>query len=148
MIIDIIPCAVVTSLETDAFMAIVAYYDMLTVRGNPARGREAGTQGSVAILTERQKNVQGCVSQDSDPMNSVPRKVGELGLNALAGHTMKFSGCTWYKIEFGKEKGNLEALSKKVNLMIEILARPVSKNNNLRKLHDKQVVPARQRGIW
>ena len=37
---DIIPCVVVTSLETDAFMAIVAYFDMLMVRGNPARGQE------------------------------------------------------------------------------------------------------------
>ena len=41
------------------------------------------------------------------------------------GHTRKFTGCTWYKIEFGKEEGNLEALSKKVNFMTEILARPV-----------------------
>ena len=40
VIIDIIPCVVVTSLETDAFVAIVAYFDMLMVRGNPARGRE------------------------------------------------------------------------------------------------------------
>ena len=31
VIIDIIPCVVVTSLETDAFMAIVADFDMLTV---------------------------------------------------------------------------------------------------------------------
>ena len=34
VIIGIIPCVVVTSLETDAFMAIVTYF------GNPARGRE------------------------------------------------------------------------------------------------------------
>ena len=40
MIIGIIPCVVVTSLETDAFMAIVADIDMLMVRRNPARGRE------------------------------------------------------------------------------------------------------------
>ena len=40
VILDIIPCVVVTSLETDTFMAIVAYFDMLTVKGNPARGRE------------------------------------------------------------------------------------------------------------
>ena len=71
-----------------------------------------------------------------------------IGIERFGGTHLKFSGCTWYKIEFGKEKGNLEALSKKVNLMSEILARPVSKNNNLRKLHDKQVVPAQQRGIW
>ena len=31
--------------------------------------------------------VQGCVSQNSDPMNSNPRKAGELGLNASVGHT-------------------------------------------------------------
>ena len=37
-------------------------------------------------------------------MNSVPRKVEELGLNASAGHTRKFSGCTRYKTEFGKGK--------------------------------------------
>ena len=60
---------------------------------------------------------------------------------------MKFSGCIWCKIEFGNEKGNLEALSKKVNLMSEILARPVWRNH-LRKPHDKQVVSAKQRGIW
>ena len=44
-----------------------------------------------------------CIS-DSDPMHSFLRKVEELGLNASAGHTWKFSGCTWYKTEFGKEK--------------------------------------------
>ena len=48
---------------------------------------------------------------------------------ALRRDTRKFSGCTWYKTEFGKEKGNLEALSKKVNLMSEILARPVLRRN-------------------
>ena len=40
VILDIIPYVVVTSLETDACMAIVAYFDILTVRGDPARGRE------------------------------------------------------------------------------------------------------------
>ena len=52
LIIDIIPCVVVTSLETAAFMAIVAYVDKLMVRATSARGREDGTQGSVAILKE------------------------------------------------------------------------------------------------
>ena len=60
-------------------MAIVAYFDMLTVKGNPARVRKGGTQGSVAILKE--KNVQGCIFQDSDPMNSIVPKVEELGLD-------------------------------------------------------------------
>ena len=50
-------CVVVTSLETDAFMAIVACFDMLIVRENPARGRKEGTQGSVAILKEKTSKV-------------------------------------------------------------------------------------------
>ena len=39
VIIDIILCVVVTSLEAKAFMAMVAYFDMLMVIRNPARGR-------------------------------------------------------------------------------------------------------------
>ena len=73
--------------ETDAFMAIVAYFDMLKVRGNPARGRRKKVlKGSVAILNKK-KNVQGCASQNSDPMNSTLRKAGGLVWNASAGHT-------------------------------------------------------------
>ena len=41
---------------------------------------------------------------------------------------MKFLGCIWYETKFGKEKDSLEELSKKVNLMSEILARPVLKH--------------------
>ena len=56
-------------------------------------------------------------------MSSILRKAGEMGLNASAGHTMKFLGCIWNEKKIGKEEDNLEALSKKVNLMSEILAR-------------------------
>ena len=64
VIIDIIPCVVVTSLETDAFMALVAYFDTLTVKGNPSRVRkEEGTQGSVAILKEKKKRPRLCISR-------------------------------------------------------------------------------------
>ena len=38
-------------------------------------------------------------------MNSILRKAGELGLNASAGHAMKFSGCTWYETKIREEKG-------------------------------------------
>ena len=71
-----------------------------------------GTQGAVAILRER---VQGCVSQNSDPTNPILREVEELG--------------TGTKLNSGKQKDNLEALSKKVNLTSEVLARPVWRNN-------------------
>ena len=88
VIFGIIPCVVVTSLETDAFVAFVALFDMLMVRSNhSARSRKEGTQGAVAVLRER---VQGCVSQNSDPMNRILRQVGDLRLNASAGHTVKW----------------------------------------------------------
>ena len=61
MIIDIIPCVVVTSLETDAFVAIVAYFDMLTVTRNPARGREKKVL-KVAIM-RRKKGPRLCISK-------------------------------------------------------------------------------------
>ena len=54
-------------------------------------------------------------------MNSILRKVEELGFERFGGTHLKFSGCTWYKTEFGKEKGNREALSKKENLMGEVI---------------------------
>ena len=92
---DIIPCVVVTSVETDAFMAIIAYIDMLRVGSNPVPGRKEGAQGAVAILKE--KNVQGCVSQNSDPMNSILQKVEELGLNAPA-------ACTCYETKIRERK--------------------------------------------
>ena len=49
----------------------------------------------------------------SDPMNSILRKVEELVLNASAGHAWNSQDALGTKIEFGKEKSILEALSKK-----------------------------------
>ena len=40
VIIGILPCVVITSLETGAFVAIIACIDMLMVKRNPARGRK------------------------------------------------------------------------------------------------------------
>ena len=52
------------------------------------------------------------------------------------------------KFKFGKEKGHLEALSKMVNLMSEILARRSLRKEHLTRPHDKKSTPAKQRGIW
>ena len=70
----------------------------------------------ISCYSEREKNVQGCVSQNSDPMNFDSTKIWRIGIERFGGTHLKFFGCTWYKIEFG---------SKKVKLMSEILARPV-----------------------
>ena len=56
-------------------------------------------------MSEGKKKVQGCVSQNSDPMKSILRKARELGWNASAGHTMKCPGCTWYETKIRERKG-------------------------------------------
>ena len=45
-------------------------------------------------------------------------------------------------------KGHLEELSKKANLMSEILSHLGFRNEHLRKPQDKKIVPAKQRVIW
>ena len=90
-----------------------------------------------SCFSEMKKNVQVCVSQNSAPMS------WRIGIERFGGTHLKFLGCIWNKIEFGKERGNLEQFSQKVNFISEILARPVRRNNHLRKPHDKQIVPAK-----
>ena len=75
-------------------------------------------------------------------------EIWRIGFERFGGTHLKFSGCNLDKNEFWKENGNLEALSEGVNFMSEIFARPGRRNNHLRKPHDKQIEPAKQRGIW
>ena len=77
-------------------------FDMLTRSNLSAGSRKEGTQGTVAVVREKTK-VQGCVSQDSDPVSSVLRKDEELGLNASAGHTRNSQDASGTKLKFGKE---------------------------------------------
>ena len=82
VLIGILLCVVVTSLETDAFMAIVACIDMLTVKGNPARGRE-------------QKVLNEFYSTES----------WRVGIERFGGTHLKFSGCIWYETDIREAKG-------------------------------------------
>ena len=67
------------------------------------RSKKESAQGAVAIL--RQNKVQGCVSQNSDPRKSILRKARDVRLNASVGHTIKFSGRTWYEIRIRERTG-------------------------------------------
>ena len=101
VIVDIIPCVVVTSLETDAFMAIVAYFDMLNGEKKPsARSKRRYSRSS--WYSKGKKSPRLCISKNSDQMNSVLRKSRELGLNASAGHAMKFLGAPGTKLNSAK----------------------------------------------
>ena len=55
------------------------------VTRNPARGRENKVRKEQLLFRGRKRSK--VVYLHSDPMNSIPRKAGELGLNASAGHT-------------------------------------------------------------
>ena len=70
VIIDIIPCVGVTTLKTDAFMAIVTNVDKLMVREKPSAKWRRG----LAMISCYSEKIQGCVSEDSDPMNSILQK--------------------------------------------------------------------------
>ena len=97
------PGVVVTILETDAFVAFVAYTDMLMVRSNLSAGsRKRGTQRKVAIL--RRKRPRLCISKlRSKKVYST--ESWRIGIERFGGKYLKFSGCTWYKIEFLERKG-------------------------------------------
>ena len=106
------------------FLAIVANADMLMVKGNSARGREKKVLDDQLLFWKKKTS-----------------KVAYLKTQIQ--WILLYKKVAWHKIGFGKEKGNLEASSKTVNIMSEILARPSLTNNHLRKLYDKQIVPAK-----
>ena len=83
MIVDIIPCVVGASLETDAFTAIVASRDFFFKKN----------QGFISKFRSNEFfSTESCN-----------------GIERFSGTHFTISG--WYKIEFGKQKGNLEELS-------------------------------------
>ena len=96
--------------------------------------------------SERKKRPM--LSWNSAPMNSVERKFEELGLNASAGHTWNSQDATWKKMNSGKKMAIWRHYLRVWTSWAKSFARPVRRNNLLRKPHDKQIEPAKQRGIW
>ena len=101
-----------TSLRQDASVATNANFRHVETEERPSnKSKTGGAKGSVAFL--RGSFQLGCVSQDSDPRKSIPRKQGKLGSN----DAFKFS----------------EELLKRVNLMSVVLARPRLRKGHKRK---------------
>ena len=67
------------------------------------KSKSVSNQGAIAILKE--KKIQGCLSQNSDPKKSFLRNTVQTRLNASAGHAIKFSGRTWCEIQIRERKG-------------------------------------------
>ena len=88
----VLPCVSITSLNQGAHMAKNADSNTLRLMGlqQSKKSKKSGVKGSVALVKE---SIQlGCVSQDSHPRKSIPRKERKLGSN----HTVKFSKDTWH----------------------------------------------------
>ena len=130
-----------------AFVAFVASIDMLMVRSNvSARSREEGTQGAVAILREKRVKVVYLETQIEwilfyGKLENEIERFGGTHPEILRMHLVR--------IKFRERKGQSGGIiQKKVNLMSEILARPVFEEQHLRIPHGKHIVTAKQRGTW
>ena len=113
VIIGILPCVVITSLETGASMAVI---NCLCLHADgeekpSKRSKSESTPGAIAILKE--KKVQGWVSQNSAPKKSILRKAGQTRLNASAKHAIDFLGCTWCEVQIRERKGPSRGVNQK-----------------------------------
>ena len=102
------------------------------------RSKREGTQEAVAILKENQ--VQGCVSQNSDPKKSILRKAGQV----RGRDTPKNSGSTWYEIRIRETKGPSLGIIEKGDTHER---NPCAPKFEGRTLEDKKIAAAKQRGI-
>ena len=105
VIFDILPCVVVASLETDAFVVIAANIDMLMVRSNlSAKSRNEGTQGAVAILREKKKSPRLCISKfRSNEFYSTESK--RIGIERFGGTHHEILRMHLVRTKFGERKG-------------------------------------------
>ena len=99
VITSILPSVRITSQKQDAVTAESAIFDRLRRSKSPSKSKRGVAQkGSVAL---RKEYIQVCcVSQDSQPRQSILRKAGKLGSK----DAVKFSKGTWHqKKKLGKQ---------------------------------------------
>ena len=104
-------------------------------------------QDQLLILKENKRPRLCCVSQNSEPMNSILRKARELELNASAGHTWNSQDAPGTKSNSGKKRAIWRHCPKRWTSWATSLRASFEKKH-LRKPHDKQIVPAKYRGLW
>ena len=100
------------------------------------KSKKGGAKGSVALLKESFQ--VGCVSQDSHPRKSIPRKEGRLASN----RTVKFSKGAWHHIKI-REKWSAQLC---VNFTSAIRALPDLKKGHQTKPYNKKDAPAQKHG--
>ena len=107
------------------------------------KSQKESAKGSVALLKEK---VQiGCVSQDSDPKKSIPRKVGKIGIESISGTQREIlRRHLAQNFKFGKEKSHLEESSQSVSLIKRNPCAPRLRTDHRRKPQGNRVGPATQ----
>ena len=123
-------CVKTTSLRLDAILE--EHVRHVEAEGKPSKkSKKGGAKGTVALLKESTQ--LGCVSQDSYPRKSILREDGKVGSK----HAVKFSEGTGHLAPH-KNSGkrvHREELSKSVNLMSAVLARPALRTSQEETLH-------------
>ena len=143
VIFELLPCVVVTSLETSAFVAIIACIDML-IDEKPSKVEER-EYSSKRSKIEKVLKEQLLFWERKNQFLRIRiqrlvfcRKLGKRDWTLRRDTPLNYQSSPGVTLKFGKEKGNLDAISQKVNLMSEILARPSWRKEHLRKLQDKK----------
>ena len=121
---------------------------MLMVRRNPARGREKKVLKEQLLFQGEKKRSKVVYVKTQIQWILFYGKLKNWDWTLRRDTPWNSQDVLGTKLKFGKEIDNLEASSKKVNHMSEILARRNLRNEHLEKLHDKKTVSAKQRGIW
>ena len=97
VVLDIIPCVVPTSLETDAFMAIVACFDMLMVtKKNSARSKKTRFS-RIGCYSERKKTSKVVYLKTHIIWILFHGKLKSWDWTLRRGTPWKFLVCTWNK---------------------------------------------------
>ena len=122
-----------------------AYIDKLMVRATSARGRKEGTQGSVAILKEKTSKVVYFKTQIQWRLFHGKLKNWDWTLRRDTPEILRMHLVRNWIRERKRQSGGI---SQKGQPHERNPCEPVLRNNHLRKPHDKQIVSAKQRGIW
>ena len=114
-----------------------------------ARGRrKESTQGAVAT-TEGNKESKVVYLKTQIQWILFHGKMENWDWTLRQAHTMKFLGCVRHETKVRERKGESgRNYPKRWTSWAKSLRAAVLRNNHLRKPHDKQVVPAKWRGIW
>ena len=139
MILDIILYVMVTCLETDAFMAIVAYFDVLTVWEKPSASSKKGRYSRNSCRFEKIKRSKVVYLKIQIQWIPIYGKLENWDWTIRRDTPWNSQDAPGTKLNSGKEKAIWRHYPKWAkSLSVQFLM-----NNHLRKPHNKQIVTSK-----